>query len=93
MKKSSKSIRSLVGKRFFGVKFVKRTDNSVRTMLCKLGVVNWGGDKQITGGGLKFDPEAKRLLPVFDVNKRAYRMVNLDTIIHLRFGGKTYKFK
>ena len=72
---------------------IKRTDNSVRTMLCKLGVVNWGGNRQITGGGLKFDPESKGLLPVFDVNKRAYRMVNLDTIIHLRFGGKTYKFK
>ena len=93
MKKSSKLIRTLVGKRFFGVKFVKRTDNSVRTMLCKLGVVNWGGNKQITGSGLKFDPEAKRLLPVFDVNKKAYRMVNLETIMELRFGGKIYKFK
>ena len=54
MKKSSKLIRSLVGNRFFGVKFIKRTDNSVRTMLCKLGV-----DVSVAAGPVGRDAEAK----------------------------------
>jgi hypothetical protein len=92
LSKTPKDIRELVGKRFFGVKFIKKTDNSIRTMLCKIGVKNWNGQSQIKGGGLKYNPESKGLLPVWDVNKGAYRMVNINTLLELRFKGKTFKF-
>ncbi len=92
LKKSSKDIRKLVGKRFFGVKFIKRTDNSVRTMLCKLDVRFWKGKPTLKGGGLKYNPESKGLLPVWDVNKKDYRMVNLNTLFELRCNKTIHKF-
>jgi len=92
LSKTSKGIRGLVGKRYFGVKFIKRTDNSVRTMLCQLDVRNWKGKSTLKGGSLKYNPESKGLLPVWDVNKKAYRMVNLNTLLELRFNKTVHKF-
>jgi hypothetical protein len=91
LNKTSKSIRKLVGKQFFGVKFIKK-DSSVRTMLCKLGVRNWSGESTLKGGSLKYDPASKGLLPVWDVNKKGYRMVNLNTLLELRFNKTVHKF-
>lgn len=65
--------------RIFSVEFVKK-DGTLRKMTCRIGV-----KKYLKGGGLKFDPKAYSLLPVFDMHKEAYRMINLKTIRKVSF--------
>ena len=71
---------------FFGAKFVKK-DGSVRIMNCRAGV-----KKHLKGGTLKFNPFEKGLLVVFDTHKKEYRMVNLNTLLEIHFGGVRYVF-
>jgi hypothetical protein len=70
---------------FFTVTFVKRTDGTTRTINARLGVRRY-----LRGGDLPYDPIAKGLLPVYDVQKRDYRMINLGTIISAKVGGVDY---
>jgi len=67
--------------KIFSVKFIKK-DGSLRKMICRLGV-----KKNLTGEGLKFDPIKKRLLPVFDMRKNDYRMINLAGIKSIKAQG------
>jgi hypothetical protein len=60
--------------RFFSVSFIKK-DGTERRMTARLGV-----KKNIKGVGLKFNPSDHNLMVVYDVHKRAYRMINLLTI-------------
>ena len=60
--------------RFFSVSFIKK-DGTERRMTARLGV-----KKGIKGVGLKFDPSDHNLMVVYDIHKRAYRMINLSTI-------------
>jgi hypothetical protein len=60
--------------RFFSVSFIKK-DGTERRMVARLGV-----KKNIKGIGLRFDPNDHNLMVVYDVHKRAYRMINLLTI-------------
>jgi len=60
--------------RIFSVEFLKR-DNTLRKMICRTGVT-----KHLKGGDLPYDPIEKGLLGVFDMEKQAYRMINLRTI-------------
>jgi hypothetical protein len=69
---------------FFTVTFVKK-DGTTRVMNARLGV-----RKYLKGGDLPYDPTALGLLPVFDVQKGEYRMVNLNTIISAKVGGQEY---
>jgi hypothetical protein len=62
------------GNRFFSVDFIKK-DNTLRKMVCRIGVT-----KHLKGGELPYDALSKGLLPVFDVQKQEYRMINLRTI-------------
>ena len=64
--------------RIFGVTFIKK-DGTVRNMTARLGV-----RKDIKGVGLSFNPDERNLIVVFDMHKRAYRMVNLSTILSIR---------
>lgn len=68
--------------RIFSVTFVKK-DGSIRKMTARLGV-----KKDLKGVGLKFDPTERSLVVVFDMNKRAYRMINLQTIITFKHESK-----
>ena len=70
---------------FFTVTFVKRTDGTTRTINARLGVRRY-----LRGGDLPYDPIEKGLLPVYDVQKRDYRMINLGTIISAKVGGVDY---
>lgn len=70
---------------FFTVTFVKRTDGTTRTINARLGVRRY-----LRGGELPYDPIEKGLLPVYDVQKRDYRMINLGTIISAKVGGVDY---
>jgi len=66
------------GGRIFSVTFIKK-DGTIRRMAARLGV-----RKGVKGVGLRFKPEDKGLMVVFDMNKREFRMINLNTIIELR---------
>jgi hypothetical protein len=82
-----KMIKDTKGK-FFTVTFIKRTDGSVRVMNARLGVKAY-----LKGGVLPYDPATKNLIPVFDIPKKEYRMINLDTITKLKIGSKEYDVK
>jgi hypothetical protein len=65
--------------KFFSVSFIKK-DGSERKMTARLGV-----KKDIKGVGLKFNPSERNLIVVFDIHKKAYRMINLSTILTFKF--------
>ena len=65
--------------RFFSVSFIKK-DGTTRKMTARLGV-----KKDIKGVGLKFNPTERNLIVVFDIHKKAYRMINLSTILTFKF--------
>lgn len=64
--------------RIFSVKFVKRTNNEIRTMNCRLGVT-----KHLKGGEQGYDPKDHNLITVWDLQKKAYRSINLETVFAL----------
>lgn len=68
--------------KIFSVTFVKK-DGTLRKMTARLGV-----KKDIKGVGLSFDPAAKQLVVVFDMHKKAYRMINLQTIKEFKHESK-----
>jgi hypothetical protein len=72
--------------RIFTVRFYKRTTGEFRVMNCRGRVL-----KGLTGGELKFDPESKGLITVFDMQKNEYRMINADTIQEVTINGITFK--
>ena len=71
--------------RAFTVTFVKK-DKSVRVMNCRLGVT-----KHLKGGTLGYNPIEKLLLGVFDMQKKAYRMVSLVTMFSLKIDKVEYE--
>jgi len=67
---------------FFRACFVKK-DGTIREMTARFGV-----KKHLKGGELKYNPEALNYIVVFDVEKEAYRTINMDKLIFLRYNGK-----
>ena len=76
-----KEIRAKAEDTFFSVHFIKK-NGDLRKMVARLGV-----QKGVKGVGLAFDPTAKRLLCVYDVQKQGFRMIRIDTIQHLQIKG------
>ena len=76
-------IKSTNGKVFTTV-FTKK-DGTERKMNCRLGV-----SKGVTGVGLKFDPSQYDLLPVYDMQAKSYRMINLETVKALQISKEFY---
>lgn len=70
--------------KLFSVQFRKK-DGTDRHMVCRLGV-----KKHLTGKGLSYDPAHYNLLPVYDVHKSGYRMINLKTISALQIDKIVY---
>tara|TARA_R110000868_G_scaffold206079_2_gene454802 strand:+ start:264 stop:536 length:273 start_codon:yes stop_codon:yes gene_type:complete len=68
--------------KIFTVEFIKK-DGTLRKMNARLGV-----KKHLKGGTLAFDPSERNLLPVFDMQKEGYRMINASTILNIKIGGK-----
>ena len=54
-------------------------------MNCMLGV-----KKYLKGGKLKFNPKERGYLVVLDAQKKAYRMINLNTISNITSKGVEY---
>jgi hypothetical protein len=71
--------------KIFTAEFVKK-DGEFRTMNCRLGVM-----KDINGKGMSYKPLQRLLLPVFDMQKNEYRMINLNTMYSLKIGGVNYR--
>ena len=67
--------------RIFRATFVKK-DGTVREMVGRTGV-----QKGVNGNGMSFDPIARGLMPIFDMQKKAWRMVNAKTMTNLKCGG------
>ena len=67
--------------KIFSVVFTKK-DGTIRKMVARLGV-----RKHLKGGELKYDAAAHNLLPVFDMEKEEYRMINVSTIQEIKVGG------
>lgn len=70
--------------RIFNVKFIKK-DGSLRSMNARLGV-----KKYLKGTGMRYNALSRGLLPVFDMTKQSYRMINLNTVQSITLDGKEY---
>ena len=66
--------------RIFSV-FFRKKDGTMRAMTCRRRV-----RKHLRGGDLPYDPKPKLLLPVFDMEAKDYRMVNLNTLVSFNIG-------
>jgi hypothetical protein len=69
---------------FFRACFLKK-DGTVREMTARFGV-----KKHLKGGELSYNPEDFNYVVVFDVEKEAYRTINMDKLIFLRYNGKEF---
>ena len=79
-------IRELAGNNIFSAKFIKK-DGTLREMVCRLGV-----KKHLKGGELAYDAKSMGYLPVFDMQKEEYRMININTLVEIKISGTVYKF-
>lgn len=70
--------------KFFTVTFVKK-DGTIRTMTARTGV-----RKGVKGVGLKFNAEDRNLKVVWSCDAETFRMVNLNTILSVKFKGVIY---
>ena len=66
----------------FSVTFIKK-DGSERTMVARLHV-----KKGVNGKGMGYNPVEKGLLPVWDMQKNGFRMINLKTVTELKIKGE-----
>tara|TARA_R110002012_G_scaffold145814_1_gene304113 strand:- start:1445 stop:1708 length:264 start_codon:yes stop_codon:yes gene_type:complete len=66
----------------FSVEFIKK-DGTVRTMTARLHV-----KKGVKGTGMAYNPIEKGLLPVWDMQKNGFRMINLKTVTKLQIKGE-----
>ena len=75
--------RLLRGGKIASVTFVKK-NGETRIMNCRMGV-----SKGVTGKGMKYSPEKKNMLTVFDMHKNQYRIINASTITQVKCDGVT----
>ena len=47
----------------------------------------------LTGQGLAYNPNDYGLVGIFDAQKKAYRMININTLSQLKMRGKTYQIE
>jgi len=80
-------IRNLNGK-FFTVEFVKRSTGEVRIMRA---TTNY--ESKTVGGLMKYDANAKSLIPVWDMDKKAFRSIPTDAVLRIKALGNTYEVK
>ena len=71
--------------KIFSAIFTKK-DGEKRFIHCRTKV-----HKYVKGVGLSFKPQDKGLVGVFDVQKGAYRFINLATLESLKLNGEQYK--
>lgn len=87
---AAQMVREYNGSQFFSVTFKKRTDGSIREMVCRKGV-----GKYTKGGSLAFDPAKKNLVVVWDAQvedpAKAYRMISVDALMAIKMNGNSFE--
>ena len=87
---AAQMVREYNGSQFFSVSFIKRTDGTLREMVCRKGV-----SKFVKGGELKYDPAAKGLVGVLDVQAadiaKGYRMIATESIRSIKMNGNVFE--
>ena len=73
--------------KIFSAVFTKKNGEK-RKMVCRQGVA-----KYVKGVGLKFKPEERDLIGVFDMHKKAYRFINAKTLEQIKVKGTIYNIK
>lgn len=77
-------LRGLNGK-FFTVVFTKRTTGEVRKMRA---TTNYA--KHLKGGTLGYDPKEKGLIPVWDLEAKAFRSIPTDSVTEIHANGQQF---
>jgi len=72
------------GKKIFSCEFIKK-DGTIRKMVARLGV------KKYLRGGTNNIKDKHSYLTVFDMKKREYRLINLETLKKIKLSGVEYK--
>ena len=87
---AAQMVREYNGSQFFSVSFIKRTDGTLREMVCRKGV-----SKFVKGGELKYDPAAKGLVGVWDAQaanpEKGYRMIATESIRAIKMNGNVFE--
>mgnify|MGYP006273575019 CR=1 FL=1 len=78
-------LQSLNGK-FFTVVFTKRSTGEVRKMRA---TTNYA--KHLKGGTLNYDAKQKSLIPVWDLDKKAFRSIPTDSVTEIHANGNQYQ--
>lgn len=71
---------------FFSVLFQKK-DGSMRRMTCKMKVHKYHVNKPAKPSTTSHIP---KYITTFDVHKRDYRNINIETVVELTMNGKTF---
>ena len=71
--------------RIFSSTFIKK-DNTIRTLTARLGKRY----KSKTGKAAPYKAQNYNLLPVYDMRKKAFRMLNFNTLLTLSINKNTY---
>ena len=82
--KAKELIRETNGK-IFSSTFIKK-DNTIRTLTARLGKRY----KSKTGKAAPYKAKEFNLLPVYDMQKKAFRMLNFNTLLTLTLNKNTY---
>ena len=86
--KATDLIKGSKGK-FIAVRFVKK-NGEVRDLNGRMGV-HKSKYAPLTGQGLAYNPDDYGLVGIFDAQKKAYRMVNINTLSQLTVDGESYE--
>ncbi len=70
----------------FSSTFIKK-NNTIRTLTCRLGKRY----KSKTGKEAPYKAQNYNLLPVYDMSKKAFRMLNFNTLLTLTINKNNYK--
>jgi hypothetical protein len=72
--------------KIFRATFIKRSTGEVRHLVGRLGVTQY-----LKGGTMSYNPKDKGLLTVYDIQKKGYRMINIEGLQEVSFGGQVYR--
>ena len=63
----------------------RKKNGELRVMNCRIGV-----SKGVNGKGMNYNPSLKGLKPVFDMQKKEWRTINLESILQLNINKRNY---
>ena len=79
-------LKKLLGNKIFTVTFIKK-DGELRKLHGRLNV-----KKHLKDGQLSYNSDNFNYLIAYDLKKRGYRTINIDSLIEIKFNNKTITF-